>query len=90
MLAMRATQPCVVHGVGGLRDTVDDERTGFVFDGDSPGEQAQNFVATVERALAMRDQDDDAWQKICIRAASARFSWRKSAQQTIEFLYGKA
>jgi starch synthase len=89
MLAMRATQPCVVHGVGGLRDTVEDGRNGFVFHGDSPQEQAQNFVASVERALVLRDSDHDGWQKICIRAASARFSWRKSAQQTIEFLYGK-
>ena len=90
MLAMRATQPCVVHGVGGLKDTVEDGRNGFVFDGDSPQEQARNFVATVARALALRDNDDDAWQKICIRAASARFSWRKSAQQTIGLLYGKS
>ncbi len=89
MLAMRATQPCDDHGFGGLRDTVDDGRNGFVFAGDSPQQQAQNFVNTVERALTLRDSDHDGWQKICIRAASARFSWRKSAQQTIELLYGK-
>jgi starch synthase len=90
MLAMRATQPCVVHGVGGLKDTVQDGRTGFVFGGDSPQEQAAAFVDAVRRALALKTEHDDAWQKICIRAASARFSWSKSARQTIEMLYEPA
>ena len=31
MLAMRAGQPCLVHGVGGLKDTVEDGVTGFCF-----------------------------------------------------------
>jgi starch synthase len=87
MLAMRGTQPCVVHAVGGLKDTVDDGRTGFVFDGDSPREQAAAFVDAVSRALNLKTTQDDAWQKICIRAASARFSWSKSARETIELLY---
>jgi starch synthase len=90
MLAMRATQPCVVHGVGGLRDTVEDGRSGFVFGGDTPVQQARNFVDTVERALALKAEDNDKWQKICIRAASARFSWDKSARATLEQLYGIA
>ena len=90
MLAMRATQPCVVHGVGGLRDTVDDGHSGFVFDGDTPLQQARNFVATVDRALTLKAEDNDMWQKICIRAASVRFSWDKSARATVEQLYGIA
>jgi starch synthase len=90
MLAMRATQPCVVHGVGGLKDTVIDNRSGFVFAGDTPQQQAVNFVATVKRALRMKTDKNDEWQKICIRAASARFSWSVAAQQTIERLYADA
>lgn len=87
MLAMRAAQPCVVHGVGGLRDTVENDRTGFVFDGATPREQATRFVRTVDRALTLRRSDDDSWQSICIRAASKRFSWASAAQKTIEELY---
>ena len=90
MLAMRATQPCVVHGVGGLKDTVQNNRSGFVFGGQTPQQQAMNFVATVNRALILKTSRNDEWQKICIRAASARFSWAKSAQQTIEQLYDAA
>ena len=87
MLAMRAAQPCVVHGVGGLRDTVDDNRSGFVFDGETTTEQAGRFVAETLRALELKSNNHDEWQKICIRAANARFSWSKSARATIEQLY---
>jgi len=90
MLAMRAAQPCVVHGVGGLKDTVRDNRSGFVFNGSTPTEQAAAFVDSVARALELKSTHNDAWQKICIRAASARFSWSESAQQTIEHLYDNA
>ena len=87
MLAMRAAQPCVVHGVGGLRDTVENGRSGFVFDGDTPAEQAAGFVTATLRALDLKSNHHDEWQKICIRAANARFSWSKSARATIEQLY---
>jgi starch synthase len=87
MLAMRAAQPCVVHGVGGLRDTVEDERSGFVFQGGTPQEQAANFVAAVRRALAVKTGDNDRWQGICIRAASQRFTWAEAARLTTEKLY---
>ena len=87
MLAMRAAQPCVVHGVGGLRDTVEDGRSGFVFTGTTPQEQATNFVAAVRRALDVKTDANDGWQSICIRAASKRFTWEKSARDTIERLY---
>jgi len=90
MLAMRRAQPCVVHGVGGLRDTVDDGRTGFVFEGESAQEQAENFVATVRHALSIKADDNSRWQDICIAAASERFSWGDAAQRTAGELYGDA
>jgi len=90
MLAMRSAQPCVVHGVGGLKDTVEDERTGFVFDGITTQDQANGFIASVRRALNVKTEENDRWQRICIRAASARFSWEQAARQTIEQLYEHA
>lgn len=87
MLAMRAAQPCVVHGVGGLRDTVAHDRSGFVFNGATATEQAGRFVAAVKRAIEFKETRHDEWQKMCIRAASARFSWGKSARETIEKMY---
>lgn len=87
MLAMRAGQPCVVHGVGGLRDTVEDRVTGFVFDGDTQADQAADFVDCVDRALALRSDDPAAWQAMKKRAADKRFDWASSAEQYVETLY---
>ena len=87
MLAMRFAQPCVVHGVGGLKDTVKNERSGFVFEGNASQQQAAHFIETVELALSLKANDHDRWQSICIRAASERFSWNESARQTVENLY---
>jgi starch synthase len=87
MLAMKAGQPCVVHGVGGLKDTVANGRTGFVFNGDSVAEQAVAFVDTVRKALSVRDTGDQRWETIRRRAASRRFTWEKAAATTIKVLY---
>ena len=87
MLAMKAGQPPVVHGVGGLRDTVSDGRTGFVFDGDTVEEQAVAFVDTVRRALSVKDNDAARWKNIRNQAAAERFTWDESAATTIRALY---
>ncbi len=87
MLAMRVGVPCVVHGVGGLRDTVEHGVTGFVFDGTNPVEQSMDFVATVENALKFKDSDSAGWNKMCLAAVAKRFDWDESAQRTIETLY---
>jgi len=87
MLAMRAGQPCVVHAVGGLKDTVRDGVTGFVFDGATPAQQSQNFVDSVDAALALKQTDKSAWQKICTNAAAQRFSWEVAALAYRDGLY---
>ena len=87
MMAMRAGQPCIVHGVGGLQDTVDNDVTGFVFVGETPQEQAVAFVDTIERALRMRHDHPNRWQTMRKRAAAQRFDWVTSAQHYIEQLY---
>ena len=87
MLALRAGQPCLVHRVGGLRDTVRDNETGFVFGGDSPAEQADNLVAAMQRALA-RFQDHPAkWKAMRKAAAAQRFEWGDSVDAYLKHLY---
>ncbi len=87
MLAMRAGQPCAVHAVGGLKDTVNDEVTGFVFSGSSPEEQAENFVSCVQRAITIKQEHPSRWQEICSNAANQRFSWPDAATTYLETLY---
>jgi starch synthase len=87
MLAMRRGQPVVAHRVGGLGDTIRNDVTGFLFDGETPDEQADAFVETSLRALSLRTGDPLRWQEIQEAAAAERFDWTASAQQTIKTLY---
>jgi len=87
LLAMRAGQPCVVHGVGGLRDTVNDGETGFVFAGATPAAQAREFVKACDTALTLREAQPARWRSITRAAAAARFCWGTAARAYIRDLY---
>jgi starch synthase len=87
MVAMRHGQPCVVHRVGGLKDTVADGVSGFSFGGQNAAEQAENFVSACARAVRCRLTAPAEWEEIRRRAAAARFSWDDSAAACIERLY---
>lgn len=88
MLAMRASLPCVVHSVGGLKDTIADGETGFGFTGNSLSDQSEAFVATTLKAIALRKDKPGRYQKIRDAAGAQRFDWSDSARQTIAKLYG--
>jgi starch synthase len=88
MLAMRAGQPCVVHGVGGLRDTVTDNVDGFVFDGATLPDQAEAFVRRVDAALGMQAGAVEQWQTMRQAAAAARFGWDDTAARYEQIVYG--
>jgi starch synthase len=90
MIAMRSGQPCVVHAVGGLKDTVSDGLTGFVFEGDTPADQAMEFTQAVQRAIAIKSTDKQRWQEICNNAKNERFSWDIAARTYQERLYEHA
>ncbi|MDT8399632.1 MAG: glycosyltransferase, partial [Pseudomonadales bacterium] len=90
MLAMRAGKPCLVHRVGGLSDTVKNNKNGFTFVGKSPQEQAQAMLMSLRKILLMRSRQPQKWQKIAQAAADSRFSWDISVAQYLEKLYPDA
>jgi starch synthase len=87
MLAMRAGQPCVVHRVGGLKDTVTHEVNGFCFEGATVAEQAERFVTVCRQTMELRQAQPKRWQAIRRKAAAARFSWDDSAAAYLRRLY---
>lgn len=91
MIAMRAGQPCVVHNVGGLRDTVADGKNGFVFEGADLNleEQAENFVRSCIDAVNLKQAEPHKFRKISENARKARFLWKESVKEYIEKLYGQ-
>ena len=87
MLAMREGQPCLVHQVGGLKDTVIHLTNGFSFRGSSLIEQCQGLINCFAQALAMHKNNKNEWQGIVTNAKESRFTWHKSAQEYISKLY---
>ncbi len=86
MLAMRAGQPCLVHAVGGLADTVEDGKTGFSFRGANRQEQALAMLERLQDALATME-DKKEWNAMRQRAAAARFPWDEVASEYERSLY---
>ncbi|MFT6046674.1 MAG: starch synthase, partial [Arenicella sp.] len=85
MVAMRAGQPCLVHSIGGLSDTVIDNKNGFSFNGNSMPEQAENMVQRFTEVLKARKLKK--WKTIGQQAAKERFLWSNAAKQYTSLLY---
>lgn len=87
MLAMRHGQPCLVHHTGGLKDTVEHIKTGFVFDGKDNDEKVENMVAVFGEALDIFMNDKPTWKQIQKNAKRMRFTWEKSVDDYYKLLY---
>ncbi len=87
MLAMRESQPCLVHSVGGLIDTVQHGKNGFVFSGDNLTEKADQLVLSSRGILQMHRSKQRDWKQIKQAAGRARFLWTDSARHYIKSLY---
>ncbi|HEX3660673.1 MAG TPA: glycogen synthase GlgA [Acidobacteriaceae bacterium] len=83
--AMKYGTVPVVHGTGGLEDTVEEWNpeartgTGFKFH----GFDVENFVGAVRRALEVF-HTKEAWTTVMRNAMAKDFSWGKSAAEYIE------
>jgi hypothetical protein len=65
----------IVHAAGGLRDTVRDGETGFVFEDPTP----RAIVAAVRRAIEVSSEDPARWSQIVTAGMRQDWSWAKSA-----------
>jgi starch synthase len=87
MLAMRAGQPCLVHSVGGLKDTVEHNVTGFSFTGDTLLAQAEALLHSLSEALNVNHANPKQWQAIKNSAKNSRFGWDDVVTDYITYLY---
>ncbi|KTF09048.1 glycogen/starch synthase [Pseudoalteromonas carrageenovora] len=87
MLAMRAGQPCLVHSVGGLKDTVKHNDNGFSFNAGTLSKQADSLLKCLDETLMLHKEQPKQWQKIKANAKGARFSWTQVATDYISYLY---
>lgn len=87
MLAMRAGQPCLVHEIGGLKDTVEHLKSGFCFSGSNINEQLSSLSIELNNALTLFNQDKTQWDKIASQAKKQRFTWPNAIKDYLKFLY---
>lgn len=87
MLAMRSGQPCLVHQVGGLRDTVAHFESGFVFSGEDLHQQKAQLLDMFTQALDLYDNDNERYDQIRDGAKEKRFEWDDVALSYINSLY---
>lgn len=87
MLAMRAGQPCLVHKVGGLADTVEHGVSGFTFDGNTIEAQVNALINTFEDALTIYVEQPQRYNEIRTSAGAKRFEWKEVALDYLESLY---
>jgi starch synthase len=76
MIAMRYGCVPVVRATGGLRDTVEEGRTGFLFPDPSPA----SLREALDRALEAF-ADRRAWERLQRNGMTVDFSWERSARQ---------
>jgi|GEM_PF-110316 len=74
LYALRYGAVPIVHGVGGLRDTVHEGDNGFVFHEPS----AQALADAVTRALQVWDQSE-AWKQLQATGLAQDWSWKNAA-----------
>lgn len=87
MLAMRNGQPCLVHNTGGLKDTIINEETGFIFKGATYDEKVKNMVVAFKKALEIYLYEKSTWKQISRNAQKMRFTWKKSVNAYYDYLY---
>ncbi len=87
LIAMRFGTPPLVHDRGGLHDTVEHEKTGFVFSGTTRQKAREALIKTGERILALRESRP-AWETLVRQAMRQNFSWDASITEYLK-VYAK-
>ncbi|KAF7764581.1 starch synthase [Pseudoalteromonas citrea] len=87
MLAMRSGQPCLVHQVGGLSDTVEHLKSGFTFSGEDLPQQKTALVSTFSQAIQLYGDNSERYSQLRDCAREKRFEWDSVALSYINSLY---
>jgi starch synthase len=80
MIAMRYGTIPLVRKTGGLADSVEDGKTGFVFD----DYHVEDLCKIMWKAITLREDDPKKWQAMVARVMKEDFSWVRSAREYME------
>lgn len=85
VIAMRFGTIPIVRKTGGLADTVENNKTGFVFN----NYDVNGITWALNTAIGTWYNNKDLWHKMQVRAMKKDFSWTSSAKKYVE-LYKRA
>jgi len=80
MIAMRYGAIPLVRKTGGLADSVEDGKTGFVFD----DYHVEDLCKVMWKAITLREDDPKGWNTMVRCVMSQDFSWERSAKEYAE------
>ena len=87
LISMRYGCLPLVHGIGGLRDTVQHNITGFVFTGTTRTQTRHALLATLDDALHRFTNNRPQWKRMQRHAMHARFAWTSSVEQYLSLYF---
>ena len=70
----------VARRVGGLADTIEDQVTGFLFDGYT----SEDLEIALGRAAALYARGPEAWNEHAVQAMTRDFGWASSAERYLD------
>lgn len=76
MISMRYGSVPIVRATGGLKDTVTEERTGFLFEHINAGELAASIIKALRTY-----KKKDLWKRMQTNCMDENFSWQNSAEK---------
>ena len=88
LIAMRCGCLPLAHDIGGLRDTIRHEKTGFLYRGGTREEAKAALLSSLDRALACYRNQRDRWLHMQGEAMKNRFLWQNTARKYLA-LYKK-
>jgi len=80
MIAMRYGAIPLVRKTGGLADSVEDGKTGFVFD----DYLVEDLCKTMWKAITLREDEPKKWRLMVKRVMKEDFSWDRSAKEYVK------
>jgi len=83
LIAQRYGAIPIARKTGGLVDTIEEGKTGFLF----KQYQANSFLKAIKKALSLF-QNKKQWERLMKKAMKKDFSWEKSAREYLR-LYRK-
>ncbi len=85
LISMKYGTIPIAHRVGGLCDTIINEKNGFLFN--KPTKEV--FLKTLQKAVNCFENEKSSWKQLQLNGIKSDFSWNKSASKYLQ-LYRKS